>query len=204
MVFLHNRSFSIISSNCLGGEIYRRYALPYRTPTVGLFFWGEDYIRFVENLERNLKSPISFRTHSQHEAINEMRSRRALHYPVGVINDIEIQFLHYDSEAEARAKWVRRCARVNPDNLFFIYNDLDGFKDEYLIRFEKLHFPRKLFLSARHLPFECCVHINEYEGEPCIGDLFKDPYLTRHVDVSRWLNGNGIQPGAGRNEGIAC
>jgi uncharacterized protein (DUF1919 family) len=190
VTFLHHRDFSIISSNCLAGEIYRQYALPYRTPTVGLFFFGDDYLRFIEDLPRNLTRSLSFRASSQHEAINEMRSRRNLNYPIGVLGDLEIQFLHYGSEAEAREKWERRCARVNPDNLFFIYNDLDGFKEEFFSRFETLPYPRKIFLSARRRPSPCCICIEEYEGQPCIGDLFKDPYLARHFDVAGWLNEN--------------
>lgn len=43
---LTNTDFSIISNNCWGGHVYRRYGLPYTSPTVGMYFFSEDYINF--------------------------------------------------------------------------------------------------------------------------------------------------------------
>jgi uncharacterized protein (DUF1919 family) len=199
MASLRHDDFSILSSNCLGGEVYRYFALPYRTPTVGLFFFGEDYIRFVEDLPRHLTQPLSFAKRSRYDAINELRARRALTYPIGLLNGMEIQFLHYESETAAREKWTRRCARVNLGNLFLLYNDMDGFQEEYFTRFEKLDYSRKIFLSARHRPSPCCIHVREYDGQPCIGDLLKEHYLPRYLDMVQWLNEGLIRPVAGGN-----
>ena len=35
---LLNKKFTIISNNCWGGWVYREFAVPYQTPTIGLFF----------------------------------------------------------------------------------------------------------------------------------------------------------------------
>ena len=47
--FLH-KDFTIISNNCFAGIVYRNNALPYNTPTAGLFFMADDYIKFVYNI----------------------------------------------------------------------------------------------------------------------------------------------------------
>ena len=48
---LNNTDFSIISNNCWGGAVYRRYGLPYQSPTVGLYFFAEEYINLLSHLK---------------------------------------------------------------------------------------------------------------------------------------------------------
>ena len=42
---LDNKDFTIISNNCWGGMIYESYGMQKLSPTVGLFFMSEDYIK---------------------------------------------------------------------------------------------------------------------------------------------------------------
>ena len=51
---LNNTDFSIISNNCWGGHVYRRYNIPYLSPTVGLYFYAEEYITFLQNIDKYL------------------------------------------------------------------------------------------------------------------------------------------------------
>src|SRR5699024_4328392 len=57
---LTHRDITIISNNCWGGFIYQKYGLEYRTPTIGLFFLGDDYVKFCSKLEFYLSKPIEF------------------------------------------------------------------------------------------------------------------------------------------------
>lgn len=59
---LLGKDFTIISNNCWGGMIYESYNLPKNSPTVGLFFFAEDYIRFLKDLKgiRNSSSQIYY------------------------------------------------------------------------------------------------------------------------------------------------
>ena len=58
---LKNKNPSIISSNCNGGFIYHDLNLKFFSPTINLFFYPKDYIKFIANLEYyskcELKSP---------------------------------------------------------------------------------------------------------------------------------------------------
>ena len=79
---LKNKDFTIISSNCVGGIIYHDLGLPFLTPTVNLSFDMNDFVKFVSNLKYYIdKDLIKLDTNKE--------------YPIGVIEDIKINFIHY-------------------------------------------------------------------------------------------------------------
>ena len=92
----------------------------YNSPTVGLFLRWEDYLCFCEYLPECLTAELKFRERSKFDNLPKA-------YPVGFLNvcgnDIEINFLHYKTKDEALDKWKRRCARVNLQEVIFIYNE---------------------------------------------------------------------------------
>lgn len=58
---LTNKDFTIISNNCWGGMLYESYNLPKQSPTVGLFFFAEDYIKFLKDLKKyTIKTQLKF------------------------------------------------------------------------------------------------------------------------------------------------
>lgn len=184
---LKSKDFSIICNNCIAGGIYHRFGLGYSTPTVGLFFYLSDYIRFLENLEHYLNLPLEFTDVSVHPEANELR--KTVKYPIGLLGDVEIHFLHYKSRAEAAEKWARRRERLNKDNLFFIYSDSGDFSEEFLARFEKLPFSRKLFFSSKPRSGDSVVFVRDYERWGGVGDSTMNRKYEKYVDIVRWLNG---------------
>ena len=110
---MKNRTFTIISDNCWGGFVYQRYNLQYRTPTIGLFFYPPDYISFLEKIDYYLSLDLKIinRSQSKYKHINPERD-----YPVGLLDDVEIQFLHYSSADEAITKWNARKERIDFNN----------------------------------------------------------------------------------------
>lgn len=118
-VSLKNRGYTVISNNCSAGLFgYKELGLQYATPTVGLFFFFEDYIRFISNLEHYLSIPIQFTAVSKYPTVNAHIKARGNAYPIGTLEDVEIFFIHYHSRTEAEAKWTRRAKRVKLENLF--------------------------------------------------------------------------------------
>jgi uncharacterized protein (DUF1919 family) len=111
--------------------------LAYKTPTVGLFFFSDCYIKFLQDLKGNLNKELRFINVSKYEKGNQLRT--SSYYPIGVIgNEIEIHFLHYKTEDEAREKWDRRKSRVDFDNLFISFTDNEPFTNEQLLTFDNL------------------------------------------------------------------
>lgn len=101
-----NKEFVIIANNCWGAEIYKRLDREYNTPFVGLFLYVEDYVRLLENFDTYMSYPLSFINSSKW--FNQTPT-----YPIRLLNDIEIHFLHYKSNEEAQLKWTRRLTRMN-------------------------------------------------------------------------------------------
>ncbi len=166
---LRNKGFSIICNNCVAGLIYQKFGLPYLTPTVGLFFYSDDYIRFLENFENYIQQTLKFVTVSKHPESSVLLKRRS--YPVGLLgNDVEIHFMHYKTQEEALEKWNRRKKRIDFTNLFFIYSDRDNFREEFLQIYEKLPFSHKIFFSSKpRQSKDTVVFVKDYENESQVG-----------------------------------
>lgn len=152
---LKNTEFTIISNNCWGGMIYESYNLPKKSPTVGCFFMAEDYIRFLTNLKEYLETDLEFINPQQSKWIKEKEvsgDMRFGKYPIGILRlegeSVEIFFLHYSSEDEAREKWVRRCKRINWDKMLLKFNDQNGCTQEHIEQFFALPY-KKIFFTCK-------------------------------------------------------
>lgn len=175
--------FCIIANNCWGAEVYRHYRRPYNTPVVGLYFYPEDYLRFISELRKNLTAPLTFVAQSRHLP-------GPAKYPVGVVNGIEVHFLHYRDEAEATDKWTRRCARVPTDDslIYFKFDDRDGATIEHVRDFLGRRLPRSICFSRWRLQDPAAVFIPMPQAEPSVMDGYALYYEgVRHFDLHTWV-----------------
>lgn len=127
--------FTIISNNCTGGYVYQYYGIPYKTPTEGLYFIAKDFLKLVERPEYYFKHEVSL--------INPQESTLAkkgkdIHYPVGLIDDVEVYFMHYPDPIEAVNKWHRRASRMNFKKLFFLLTETELSDKEDIVYFSEL------------------------------------------------------------------
>ncbi len=119
---LKNKKAAIISNNCTGGYIYQHFGLEYYSPTAGLFFTGEDYVKLCKNVKYYFSKKLEFIPYKDSKNFELLStSNRWGEYPVAKIDDIEVYFMHYKSEQEAASKWYRRISRVNYDNMVFLF-----------------------------------------------------------------------------------
>lgn len=118
-----------------------------------------------------------------------------LPYPVALLDDIAIHFMHYRSKQDAREQWVRRVARIKYDNIFLMMTDKDGCTQENLLEFDRLPYRKVAFTHVSHPAIESafCIPGFEKEGElghawqftpPHSGEKYYDAF--NYVD---WLNG---------------
>lgn len=185
---IKHQDFSLVSSNCIGSRIYEELHIPYRTPTVGLFFFAGDYIRFAGDLRHYISQQLTFTDVSTHESANESRQRRW--YPVGVLDDIEVHFLHYQSNQEALDKWERRKKRINFERLFFIFTDQGDCTYEDLVRFDRLPHPNKVcFVAGKYPELKSCVTIPAFTGRTEVGNLYTNYDLFLGAfNFTKWIN----------------
>lgn len=167
---------SIISSNCFAGRIMQDLGMQYNTPTLGLYFFADDYIEFLSNLKYYLtEAKLEFLDESRYPLGNERRAKWTHWYPIGLLGGkVEIQFLHYHTEKEAAEKWYRRARRVNFDKLFVIGMEQNLCTIDNIKAFDKLPFEKKIFFSTKQIEgcsSNCYLHQFVDNGE--VGDPYK-------------------------------
>jgi len=190
------RKVAIIACNCWGAEIYRELQEPYLTPFIGLFVYPESFLPLCEEIDRFLDQDPCF-------DLEPIRPRLGhSNYPVGTFpgSEVQIHFLHYASQDEARQKWRRRADRAkNPTTpKLFMFCDRDGASEDHLARFDALPTPEKVCFAAKnqleyqsvHL-VDACRHLHEVVDGKALY-----PHTRREFDLASWLNGKGLRRNA--------
>ena len=182
---LQNKDFTIISNNCWGGIIYRDFNLPYNSPTVGLFFMAEDYIKFIYNLKSYINEDLNFISLEDSKYKNFLKK---LNYsnPIGKIKDIEIMFLHYTSEEEAKEKWNRRKKRINWNNIIYKFSDQNMCTYEHIEKFNNFNVKNKICFTTRKYNNINSIQIKKYKNcENVVNDI---KYYKRYFKFIRYVN----------------
>lgn len=135
---LNNTDFTIISNNCWAGICYEYYGLPKLSPTIGLYFFADDYIRFVENIREYLNTNLEMITAYESKYKDELIARKQQHVPIGRLKDVDIVFLHYKNALDAKKKWHRRLERVNWDNMIYKFSYMNNCKPQHIHQFENI------------------------------------------------------------------
>lgn len=166
---LKNKNPSIISNNCVGGVMSHDLGQQFCSPTVNLYFKAEEYIRFLRNLKYYL-------------SLDVVQLESDLPYPVGIIDDVRIFFMHYSSFEEAKRKWDERKKRVNFSNLYVIMTEKEECTEDLMKQFDALEYRKKiLFTHLPHPELQCAHYISGFENEIEMGILTdqKNSYWQR-------------------------
>lgn len=140
---------TILSSDCIGGVMSHELGLPFRSPTVNLYFeTQEGFFAYVEHLQYY----VSVIPECCAPGYNAGRA-----YPIGVLRgdgdlpDVRLHFLHYRTFDEACAAWIRRSARIDWGNICVVmYADVPE-ESELVDRFAALPYARKVLLSCTRM-----------------------------------------------------
>ena len=172
--------------------LYESYDLPKESPTVGMFFMADEFIKFCGDLKRYTSQELTFipPKNSRYADLFQ-NNKRFGSYPIGVIDDVEIMFLHYHSEQEAKEKWERRCKRINWDKLIIKFNDQNGCKEEHVKAFAEMPFDHKLFFTISDWPvakWEGYCKIRQYTKDNCITASHEPFGWNRYIDLTKLIN----------------
>lgn len=177
---LNLTDFTIISNNCWGSFTYQKYGIEYKSPTVGLFILGHDFVKLCADWENYFKSELVFipwEQASYHYALVE-----ATPYPVAKLGDIEVYFMHYHSEEEAAEKWYRRIKRINPNHMIFKLSQREECSKKDIEDFVKLPLKHKVCFSYDNVPGSILVP----ELKNFVGDEME--IVNRYFDEITILN----------------
>lgn len=186
---IKNKNFSVISNNCWAGRLYQYLDMPYLSPTAGLYFFAPDYIKFVSDLHRYLNTPLRFINPEESKYYEEIKKRGQTEKPIGILDDVEIVFLHYKTKEEAEEKWNRRKERVNFDNIILKFSRMDLCTEKEIAEFDSLPFQNKFVLNNRlPLKFKSEVYWNETWNED--GILRDTIPFPGNLRINKLLNNN--------------
>lgn len=144
---LKHTDFTVISNNCWGGVCYEFFGMPKKTPTVGAYFYAEDFVKMCKDLKRYMSLELEIIPASESKHIESLRAKGEQTVLVGRLGDVEIIFLHYHEADELLAKWKRRVERINWDRVILKFSYQNECCDEYV----------REFLSIDEYPKFCLV-----------------------------------------------
>lgn len=145
---LDNHDFSIISNNCCAGVIYSDLGIQFKSPTINLYFNSEDFLLFVKNLKSYIAGELK-----------DISSTTDKTFPVGSLTPcnsmlpaIKIYFMHYEAWDKAYESWIKRCNRINFENLFFLWEyNKENTEFTLIQEFDTLPI-KKMIFSYEELP----------------------------------------------------
>jgi uncharacterized protein (DUF1919 family) len=188
------KDFVIISDNCWGGAVYQWYNKPYNSPFVGLGVYGECYIKLLSNFDYYMNLALKFKP--QEESIHPYKFKNSF-YPMGVLEDVEIHFVHYKTIEEAKEKWTKRTNRMlkikDKNNYFFKICDDWKANDEQINEFHNLPFKNKVSFVPDNKktidsPFQIAIYERHKKNKISVPNglgLFKITFL--YFDLTKWL-----------------
>ncbi len=153
------QGITFISQNCIGGVLYHDLGMQFLSPTINTFIPEPGFVKLVLNL--------------RHYMEQELVMRWGETYPIGMLEDVEIHFMHYDTCQEAEESWNKRKARINWNKIFVIGTDRDSFDEAVYEQWKQIKYPKILFTA--HSEFtEAAVYYPQYAADGQIGDLIGD------------------------------
>ncbi len=150
--------------------------MQYLTPTIGLSFENEDFIKFLENPDFYYNQDLKPIDEVQKQVNDEWGFYDC------TCADIKILFRHYRNAEDGISKWNRRKHRIVKDNIIVKFTYFDDVIDRALIdRFINLPYKKLiLFLKDEDI-------YNEYKDK-CVCIYFpKDTYKSEFVSSDKYL-----------------
>ena len=189
---LKSTDFTIISNNCWGGFIYQQFGLEYTTPTIGMGFIDDDYIKFLEQLDYYLSlTPIFIdpKDAPDYDLRKKLRGGSEIDYPVAKLDNITLWFTHYHSKEEALVKWERRKQRINHKKLLIKWSQRYNQSPELLERFLSLPYTNKIafveptssIIHPQVIKVPELVELNRSGGD-------ETEYTLKQIDKYKLLN----------------
>lgn len=191
---LKNKDFSIISSNCNGGVMAHDLGVRFNTPFINVGFHGDDFVKLLNNPKHYIYDCELKFVKPEIDGAYIVTGKET--YPVAMLDDIYLYFVHDTSKEVALDNWNRRKNRINWDNLFIVFTDRDLCSYDTIASFDKLPYENKIIFTNKEYPeFKSAVYIKGFEKDKCVGvcSNYMNAFGKRYLDqfnYVKWLNGN--------------
>lgn len=183
-----NSNISIVSVNCIGGEIYSILGIPFNSPFINTSMNRKHFIIMCEQLKHYLSSELKVCLQNDGYYVGMLS-------PKG-LPTVRIRFDHDNDSNEILEKWTRRLERINWDKIVLICDDKD-LDDDYYERFDNIKAYKKIMLTVadKSEKYSWChqlkaygnrKHTGTYNGKSVLGG-WKFQYMW---DFVTFLNNN--------------
>lgn len=184
---LKNDNFTIISNNCFGGIIYKNFGIQYKSPTCGLFFFANDYIKFIYNLKKYINIEMKEITIEESKYCDYLKKMQ-YDKPIGRIDDVEVFFLHYNTYDEALEKWERRKKRIVWNNIIYKFNDQNLCNYSDLEKFDEFNAEKKILFTAKKYKNINSIQLKQFEKyDNVLSDTNLKDY-RKYIDIINFIN----------------
>ena len=161
----NNSDISIISTNCIGGELYNLLGLRFNSPTINISMGRNDFVNFCIDLKGFMQSKLE-----NIEKNKDGGLKATLCSPNG--KTVKISFPHETKETEVFNNWEKRKKRINYDKLYIISDDVN-LKSENYKRFGEIPCLKKIMFTSRDYSGkeygEFTYYLDRYKNERCVG-----------------------------------
>ncbi|WP_280178263.1 MULTISPECIES: DUF1919 domain-containing protein [unclassified Lentimonas] len=158
----------------------------YNTPFVGLFMMPECFTELVTNFEEYMEQEIRFVNESKYPIHDQQRKANKL-YPIGMLGNCEIHFLHYENEQDALEKWNRRKQRIDTKHLYYVMVANGAYDEAMLTQFAGTNASNKVcFHREQGAKLPTGVYIPSEDPE--MGNLYSQyQRFVGWFDFSDWI-----------------
>lgn len=149
----------------------------------------DDYIKFLSNIKTYCNQPLRFISYKESKWSDILEKRGGLNItcPIAKLDDIEVVFLHYKTEHEAREKWTRRCKRINWNNLIVKMTQQNLCSEEHLRQFEALPYKKKFVFVTKDYGLSSQVLFKKYLNQKEVA--IDTVYFRHYVNLIKLVKG---------------
>ena len=151
----------------------------------------DDFVKMCQNLHYYMcNAELTFINPEESRYYTFLASIGAkLGYPIGLLDDIEVHFIHYKNNKEALEKWTKRSKRINWNRILIKLSDRGQMTSELLESFSRLPYEKVFFAGDLRWMEEYpqTVYVPELQG---IGksNVDETPYDYARCDTTILIN----------------
>lgn len=140
-----NQSF--LCNNCTGAMMMHDMGKRFDSPTVNLWMTPKDFLYLVKNIRFLSKKEIVDVTPIHNN------------YPIGMLGNCKIHFLHYKTFKDAIDCWNRRIKRLNMNNMYLILVETNPLSLNEIEDFNRLPYKKVLLTRTDNKNISCAFRI---------------------------------------------
>lgn len=181
---LDNTPFTIISTNCIAGEIYNLLGLRFDSPTINCSFVRKDFVEFCLHMDYYLNVTPQITGHIDNSPILCLKGNNKY-------RTINIHFPHDTVDSIVLANWEKRKKRIHKDRIFIICDDR-GLDVEDFYKLNEAVCYKKIIFTSKKTGIDNTFFVKKYKHRKMVGKYnvksFKGTYVFQDFfDYVDWI-----------------